>query len=166
MNKKLILKVVALAMLSCGLNFQNTRALAADGLITRYSDGRCAVEGDIGIPCPEECFNDAGEFQVCYLNEDTTVTVLTDEEAENMLEEGTSGEPEVVCADANEPDCNKNNPALTGENKPEEDKAADADEDTETNEDAPLWPAILSFSALGVAAVLIIIINLASRKRK
>lgn len=66
---------------------------------------------------------------------------LTENTIENVEENGTSGEGEVICADADEPGCEE-----VGE--PE------------------LWPLILSLSALGFCIIFVIVINLASRKKR
>lgn len=66
-----------------------------------------------------------------------------DNEFENAIDNGLADEPEVVCADENEPDCNTN--------------------DSETEPE--LWPLIVSVSALGTTVILIFIINLFGRKK-
>lgn len=60
--------------------------------------------------------------------------------------EGTSGEPEVICADPTEPGC--------------EDAAVEDEIDPE------LWPLIISLAALGLTVLFVIIFNIIGRKRK
>ena len=84
----------------------------------------------------EDCFTDTDGTIVC--------TSLT----ENELEEGTSGEAEVVCADPSEPDC-----------VPDGD-GAELDEETAT------WPMVISLAALGATVLFVIIINLIGHRKK
>lgn len=66
---------------------------------------------------------------------------------ENTIDhEGTSGEPEVVCADPTEPGCS--DPAVEEQIDPE------------------LWPLIISLAALGATILFVIIINIISRKKR
>lgn len=68
-------------------------------------------------------------------------------DASTIEHEGLSGEPEVVCADENEPDC----------------ESAGESEDGEPE----LWPVYVALGALGAMIILVIIINIiGSRKRK
>lgn len=67
--------------------------------------------------------------------------VDTEQDLENALDEGLVNEPEVVCADGDESDCE-------GDSEPE------------------IWPLVLSLSALAVTIVFIIIINLIGRKNR
>lgn len=69
--------------------------------------------------------------------------VSTDSDYQTTIDEGTSGEPEVICADENEPGY----------------------EDPEDTTEPALWPMYVSFAALGIAFVLIIIINLTHRRK-
>ncbi len=66
--------------------------------------------------------------------------------ADNIEHEGTSGEPEVVCADPNEPGCEN------------------ADESAESEPE--LWPVYVSLGALGTMIILVIIINLLGGKKR
>lgn len=155
MNKKVILgAILGFSFMFCGLNSHGASAILMNGedfepgRVTQQSaeENRCVVEGDIGIPCPDECKDTDGNFiDSCYRTDTGYETRKTPDNSdyENAIHEGTSGEPEVVCADANEPGC----------------------EDTEDTSDPELWPMILSFSALGVAFVLVIIINLSRRQK-
>lgn len=74
---------------------------------------------------------------------------------EAELDNGTSGEPEVVCADPNEPGCeDKNsNPDIVDENGDEEELEPET------------WPLIVSLSTLGATIVFVIIINLFGRQK-
>lgn len=89
-----------------------------------------------------DCFTDENGEEIC-----TTLT-------ETQIEEGTSGEAEVVCADRNEPGCSEKE---TLEAEEESEKAAGIN---------TTWPVVVSFVALGVAVIAIIIFNLLGRKRK
>lgn len=87
--------------------------------------------------------------------------------AEDVIDNGTSGEPLVVCADANEPDCDANNttPEIV---KPDGsltpvDPADDPDAATSLA-DSESWPLIVSLASLGATVVFVIIINLFGRK--
>lgn len=98
--------------------------------------------------------NTVGDCAQGYVHNIAGVCV-TPEEAENMLEEGTSGEPLVVCADESESGCEDTDIA------PEI-----VEEDGETEEIEPeMWPLIVSVSALGATVVFVIIINLFGRKK-
>lgn len=127
------------------------------GLIVQHDgeggeNGRiCLMEGDIAIPCPAECHDENGEFQPCVYNKETN----TYTPYQTILDEGTSGEPEVVCADKSEPGCEDT------DSNPEE-VATDGEEEELEPE---LWPLILSLSALGATIVFVIIINLFGRKK-
>lgn len=127
------------------------------GLIVQHGgeggeDGHtCILEGDIAIPCPTECYDENGEFQPCVYNKETGAYTPY----QTILDEGTSGEPEVVCADKSEPGCEDSNTT------PEE-----VNENDETTEVEPeTWPLIVSLSALGATIVFVIIINLFGRKK-
>ncbi len=63
-----------------------------------------------------------------------------DNMVENVIDEGTSGEAEVVCADPDEPGCK---------------------EETEV----PLWPCIISISAIVATLAVIVVLNLFGRKK-
>lgn len=68
-------------------------------------------------------------------------------DTDTIEHEGLSGEPEVVCAEEDESDCESTN-------HPEDDETA-------------LWPVYVSLGALGAMIILVIIINLiGSRKHK
>lgn len=120
------------------------------GEITELTPGNCVLEGDVGIPCPSECYDDNGNFQACFYDaeNDTYRTIL---------EEGTSGEAEVVCADRNEPGCSESE-NLETENE-------DLDESSHAVEPAT-WPMILSLGAIAVTIIIIIIFNLLGRKSR
>lgn len=171
MNKKIISSlVITLGLVFCGLNSLDTQAtdIAApssegavyeEGLITELTPGNCVLEGDIGIPCPTACYGEDGAFQTCYYNKETGEYQNVPLEA--TLEEGLSGEPEVVCADPTEPGCEE---SPSKEVTP--DTEDEAELEAETEEEPAAWPMILSFSALGATVVLVIIINLIGRKHK
>lgn len=89
-----------------------------------------------------DCFTDENGEEIC-----TTLT-------ETQIEEGTSGEAEVVCADENEPGCSEEE-TLKAEEESEEEAGINT-----------TWPVVVSFVALGVAVITIIIFNLLGRKRK
>ncbi len=85
--------------------------------------------------------------QKCITNTDGSV-ICTDL-AENELDNGTSGEAEVVCADENEPGCSQ----------PETTAIEDAEVEPE------IWPMILSLSALGITVVCIVVFNIIGHKK-
>lgn len=94
----------------------------------------------VSLPSSAET-GDSGSAPISNTGEDTTITPTSETE----LEEGTSGEPEVVCASTDEPGC--------------EDAEITEETDPET------WPLIVSLSALGATIVIVIIINLFGRKK-
>lgn len=82
------------------------------------------------------------DVDMSEVDPDTNTDVNPDSELEDLEHNGTSGEPEVVCADPNEPGC--------------EDEAV-----------APeMWPLYLSLGALGFTILFVIIINLINRRKK
>lgn len=114
------------------------------GLITKIDgEDRCVMEGNIGIPCPAECYNEAGDFQEGCRRLET-----------GEIDNGLSGEATVVCADENEPGCS-----------PEEIEKDQAELEAEEGIEPETWPMILSLSALGVTILFVIIFNLLSRKK-
>lgn len=164
MNKKVISSLVlTLSLVFCGLNSLNTEAVSIEpveeGLITELTPGNCVLEGDIGIPCPTACYGEDGAFQTCYYNKETGEYQSVP--LETALEEGLSGEPEVVCADPTEPGCEE---GPSKEVTPGTDDEAELE--SETEEEPALWPMVVSLSALGAMVVLVIIINLIGRSHK
>ena len=67
-------------------------------------------------------------------------------DADDILHEGLSGEPEVVCAETDEADC-------------------DTDYLDNTEDETALWPLYVSLGALGTMIVLVIIINLLGSRK-
>lgn len=100
------------------------------------------VEAEDDTDYDPDCFTDENGEEIC-----TTLT-------ETELEEGTSGEAEVVCADRDEPGCSEED-TLEAEEESEEEAGV-----VET------WPMVLSFAALGVALLAIVIFNLFGRRHK
>ena len=161
MSKKVILgTILGLGLAFCGLNSHLVSAIPAEwartsdvasdehnyveGEVVHYTDDNCAIEGDIGIPCPTECFDDDNNFQEgCRYDRETNTYIIDDATYEDIIHEGTSGEPEVICASTDEPGC----------------------EDIEDGSEPALWPMIVSLSAIGAAFILIMIINLSHRKK-
>lgn len=89
-----------------------------------------------------DCFTDDNGEYIC-----TTLT-------ETEIEEGTSGEAEVICADPNEPGCSEEE-TLKAEEESEKEAGI-----TET------WPMIVSFVAIGATVLIIIICSLLGRRKK
>ena len=177
MKKKLIFSLaLTFSLTICGLNSltawadvnapvansessENTHNIYDEGIVTELTPGNCVLEGDIGIPCPTACYDDDGAFQTCHYNKETGEYQILS--PETVLEEGTSGEPEVVCADPTEPGCETGPSDEVTPNTPDE-----AEEEAETVEEPALWPMIISFVALGVTLVFIIVLNLFGRNRR
>lgn len=137
MSKKTILGVIfAFSLVFCELSSQPTFADAIQPVQCTGSEFHTYCNNDY------ECHENATGEQVCeYIEE---------------FEEGTSGEPEVVCADENESDCQNTTP---------ESEVVEPD-GTEEAIEPELWPLIVSLSALGATIVFVIIINLCGRQPK
>lgn len=120
------------------------------GEITELTPGNCVLEGDVSTPCPSECYDETGTFQACVFDSET-------ETYRTILEEGTSGEAEVVCADRNEPGCSESEDLAVEE--------ADLAESEQPVEPAT-WPMVVSLVAIGITILSIIIFNLIGRKKK
>lgn len=151
MNKKIVFSLIA--ALSLGA-FLTSPASAEEGIMpisetenTPTSDST-PVDGVIN---PEE-IDDSNEpttninvdtgVNMPEVDTDTNTDVNPSSELEDLEHNGTSGEPEVVCADPNEPGC--------------EDPAVDPE----------MWPLYLSLGALGFTILFVIIINLINRHKK
>lgn len=106
-----------------------------------YNDEIAPTSSDIDDTTPDVISPDSSNDPASS-DQASKPTNETADEITDLEHNGTSGEPEVVCADENEPDCSP--------------------EDTA---DPELWPYILSLSALGVTFLVIIIINLFGRKK-
>lgn len=106
-----------------------------------YDDEIAPTSSDIDDTTPDVISPDSSNDPTSS-DQANKPTNETADEITDLEHNGTSGEPEVVCADENEPDCSP--------------------EDTA---DPELWPYILSLSALGVTFLVIIIINLFGRKK-
>lgn len=151
MNKKIVFSLIV--ALGLGV-FLTSPASAEEGIMpiseteTTPTSDNAPVEGVIN---PEE-IDDSNE-PATIINVDTDVNmpevdpntnadINPDSELEDLEHNGTSGEPEVVCADPNEPGC--------------EDPAVDPE----------MWPLYLSLGALGFTILFVIIINLINRRKK
>lgn len=126
MHKKLIFSLITIF----GLNaFFLAPAFAEEGIMP--------ISETEGIPVVTSDDSDTVEGTIDPDEIDESDTV------ENEIDHnGTSGEPEVVCADPNEPGC--------------EDEAVEPE----------MWTLYLSLGALGATVILIIIINLIGRHKK
>ena len=120
----------------------------------------------LGITMPVSAIEDEIEvYNAEFLPECTTIDYTTQEAAEaacenaqNALEEGLSSESEVVCASEDEEGCE---PGAEDYIDELEGETADDEE-----EETAMWPVWLSFGAIGVMIVLVLIINLSGRKKK
>lgn len=144
MNKKLFL--VAIASLSITFSGLNSLPASAEDIeprtVPNYDD---SIETTSDEEIPTNCLGSDSEIP-------NNCTELSDQETED----GTSDEPLVVCADKNEPGC-----------EPESDVAEETEDDPEADAAEPmLWPMIVSLAALGLAAVMIIVLNLTGPKIK
>ena len=149
MNKKIFL--VAFASLSIIFGGINSLQASAWEIQPRTIEGDDANDNYDDIVEPHNDIND--DLAPCDNTlEDCPAGI--DEELEN----GTSDEPLVVCADKNEPDC------LPNSDETKED-VEDTDNDLTVRKPA-VWPMIVSFSALGVAAVAIVVLNITGPKIK
>lgn len=144
MNKKVIYGTIfTLSLVFGGLNFTPAHA---EETVT----GHIELDDDVDATSAENTPVATSDDTEITPNEYDTMPI-----SETELEEGTSGEPEVVCADESEPDCNTSDPT------PE---IVEEDGETETI-DPELWPLILSLSSLGATIILVIIINVFGRKK-
>lgn len=92
------------------------------------------------------------------VTDETTVTDL-----ENIEEEGTSGESEVVCTEEADENCAAETEVT--EEEPAED--CTLDEDGNCVEAEPeMWPMVLSLGAIGVTVIITIILAVAGRNKK
>lgn len=134
MHKKLIFSLITIF----GLNaFCLAPAFAEEGIMP--------ISETEGVPVVTSVDGDTveGTINPDEIDESDTVDVEFDSNLENEIDHnGTSGEPEVVCADASEPGC--------------EDEAVEPE----------TWTLYLSLGALGATVILIIIINLFGRRKK
>ncbi len=143
MNKKAFFGAIfTLSLMFCGLSFTSAYAEEVVTSPIEFNDNIEATSDESGI---------------MPISDSSDITTPNDDVSDQtILEEGTSGEPEVVCADASEPGCEDTNttPEIV-------------EEDGERTEIEPeLWPLILSLSALGITIVFVIIINLCGRKKQ
>lgn len=167
MNKKAIFGVIfTLSLAFCGLNSSRVSAVEIQPrseTVTQPIELSDDVDSDSAenygtMPISETegapVDNTVGDCAQGYVH-NTEGICVTPEEAENTLEEGTTDEPLVVCADRSEPGCEETdtNPEIV-------------DEDGETTEIEPeTWPLIISLAALGATVVFVIIINLFGRQK-
>ena len=143
MNKKAILGIIfTLSLTFSGLNISSAFATDTES------------ESESGIMPISETEHGVIDCAPGYVLS-TAGTCVTPEEAENILDEGTSGEPEVVCADKTEPGCEDTNSTPGDVNPDGEIEAVEPE----------TWPLIVSLSALGATVVFVIIINLFGRKK-
>ena len=167
MNKKAIFGVIfTISLAFCGLNSSHVSAVEIQPRgetvtqpIELDDDIDSDAAEDYGVMPISETEGNAVEDVVGDCAESYVLSVagtcVTPEEAETILENGTSDEPLVVCADKSEPGCEDNNSA------PEI-----VEEDGNTIEIEPeTWPLIVSLSALGATVVFVIIINLFGRQK-
>lgn len=158
MNKKVILGTIfTFSLVFSGLNHTTTYALeesisdeSANQPI-ELNDEIEPVSDESGVMPISETNSTTSTDKTCaegYIS--TPNGCMTPEEWQNILDNGTSGESEVVCADKTEPGCEDTdtNPEIVDENG-----------DTEELE-PELWPLIVSLSALGATVLFVIIINL------
>lgn len=158
MNKKVILGTIfTFSLVFSGLNHTTTYALeesiSGEGANQpiELNDEIESVSDESGVMPISETNSTTSADKACaegYIS--TPNGCMTPEEWQNILDNGTSGESEVVCADKTEPGCEDTdtNPEIVDENG-----------DTEELE-PELWPLIVSLSALGATVLFVIIINL------
>lgn len=154
MNKKIIFSSIIAFTLSVSLTF-NSAAHAEEGIMPISDTSETPIEGTVS-PDDVDSINPINPNETPIAPEPDNTTEPTEPEPESpdytdpsdseldedAIHNGTSGEPEVVCADPNEPGC--------------EDEALDPE----------IWPLILSLSALGMTIIFIIIINLIGHRKK
>lgn len=152
MNKKIIFSLIAGFSLS---GLLTPPVLAEEGIMPISENEAVPISDDVpveGVINPEE-IDDSNEptttidvdtnVNMPEVDSTTETNTHPDSELENDIDHnGTSGEPEVVCADPNEPGC--------------EDEAIDPE----------MWPLYLSLGALGFTILFVIIINLINRRKK
>jgi len=146
MNKKLFLVVMASFVVTfSGLN---SLPASAEGIeprtVENYDDEIENTSDEIDVTT--NCLGSDSEIP-----ENCTEVV----EEENEVEGGDPDESLVVCADKDEPGCEPDS---------EQDVTEESDEEEDT--EPVLWPMIISLSALGLAAVIIIVLNLTGPKIK
>lgn len=144
MNKNLIVTFVAILALSLS-NFFAPHVFADEGddIVT----GTVSDEGFDSSEEPTETVtpetpNTPEDIENPDPSDSSENTETDSTLEDDIIHEGTSGEPEVVCADPNEPGCS--DPAV----------------------DPELWPLILSLSVLGGTILFVIIINLINRNKR
>lgn len=158
MNKKITLAVSGLGLILASFSPVAVFAEPAptsDDIIT----GTVTIDDDIDSatvtdsPAPTDSPQTQNPSNCLDENGDLLPNCNADDPA-GSLDEGLSGEPEVVCTDENEPDCAD----------PDDSETLNDPEDLETS-DAAMWPLILSLSALGATILFVLIINFAARKK-
>lgn len=132
MNKRILCAITGISIVLGGLNSLSAFAEDIEPRTTsNYNDQIETTSDEIPVT---NCLGSDSEIP-------ENCTTPIDQE----LEDGTSDEPLVVCADENETDC-----------------IPEVEDDTEP----ALWPMIVSMAALGLAAVMIIVLNLTGPKIK
>lgn len=119
----------------------NTGTVSGEGFADSSSDLETISVGTNPTPSDSTDHNDPADSEA-----EPIFAGETAELEDTINHEGTSGEPEVVCADPTEPGC--------------EDAAVENEIDPE------LWPLYLSLAALGLTVIFIIIFNIIGHKRK
>lgn len=149
MKKKSFFVLTLILGLSCAVSlpaFANETVPLIDADSNQGSDAIGSGINADDVIKPDTTDNDAA---IECLEEDCP-------DATTIEHEGTSGEPEVVCASEDEEGCE-----LSDQEIPSEDT-----DDEEDSTEPELWPMWVSFGALSAMFVLIIMINVANRKRK
>ena len=101
---------------------------------------------------------------------DDTTTVTTDETTtsptlQEIEDAGTSGEAEVVCVEESDENCTTAGETEIVEEEPAADSDLEESETTEEEGEPEVWPMILSFAALGVMVIVIIVLGVMGRKK-
>lgn len=149
MNKKVTFWAI-LALSLCGIMAAPVQAeeLTTGPISADEIDSQTTTDGGEVFVDTTETTTTTDDYGVMPINDTpdkATTDTTEDSELNTVIHEGTSGEPEVVCADPTEPGCE--------------------DPSIEEEEDPALWPLILSLSALGATVLIVIIINLIGRKK-